>query len=176
MEDRGGVTVRRGARSGKITTLHIGRAGELLVQYRLLCRGIDSAPMSTDAGVDLVAYVPRRARAITIQVKTNWQAKPGGGRGKAALDWWIAEDTPALLIALVDLSSERIWLLTREELSELAQQKSSGRWHLYMYTDPEAKPRSKDRAVLAREFQRFELAARVEALLEGLWPAGEGIR
>ena len=36
-------------------TRHIGKAGELLVQYKLIKYGIDSSPMTTDAGIDLVA-------------------------------------------------------------------------------------------------------------------------
>lgn len=40
----------------ELSTLHIGAAGELLVQFKLLKYGIDSARMTTDAGVDLVAY------------------------------------------------------------------------------------------------------------------------
>jgi hypothetical protein len=39
----------------RLTTQRIGRMGELLVQYELLRHGIDSAPMTTDAGIDLVA-------------------------------------------------------------------------------------------------------------------------
>jgi hypothetical protein len=42
-----------------MSTQHIGAAGELLVQYQLLKMGIDSARMTTDAGVDLVVYAPR---------------------------------------------------------------------------------------------------------------------
>ena len=79
---------------------------------------------------------PGRLRAITrpfsIQVKTNLKAKPSGGRGKPALDWWISETTPAELIALADLDSNKIWILLREELGTVAQQKSSGRFHIYM--------------------------------------------
>jgi hypothetical protein len=41
-----------------MSTQHIGAAGELLVQYQLLKIGIDSARMTTDAGVDLVVYAP----------------------------------------------------------------------------------------------------------------------
>ena len=119
----------------------------------------ESAPMSTDTGVDLVAYSPKREEAITIQVKTNLRPKPGGGRGKAALDWWIREDTPASLLALVDLSTERVWLFNREEALELAQQRSSGRVHLYMYTDPAAKP-TKDRLAHSYEFERFMITNR----------------
>ena len=42
-----------------MSTQHIGAAGELLVQYQLLKMGIDSARMTTDAGIDLVVYPPR---------------------------------------------------------------------------------------------------------------------
>ena len=48
----------------KLKTAQIGRCGELFVQYQLLLRGIESAPMSTDAGVDLVAYAPAKHLAI----------------------------------------------------------------------------------------------------------------
>jgi len=119
--------------------------------------------MSTDTGVDLVAYSPKLAQAITIQIKTNLHAKLSGGKGKEALDWWVPESVPAALIALVDLSSEKVWLFKREELFELAQQKSSGRVHLYMYTDPSAKP-AKERLAHAYEFEHFIISNRVSEL------------
>lgn len=68
-----------------LTKSQIGRCGELLVQYRLLKLGIESAPMTTDSGVDLVAYAPASGRPATIQVKTNLRAKPGGVRARP--DW-----------------------------------------------------------------------------------------
>jgi hypothetical protein len=49
-----------------LTAAQIGRCGELLVQLRLLLLGIESAPMSTDVGVDLVAYSPASQRPLTI--------------------------------------------------------------------------------------------------------------
>ena len=70
-------------------TAQIGKCGELLVQYQLLLREIESAPLTTDSGVDLVAYSPRNARPVTVQVKTNLRAKPAGGKGKEVLDWWV---------------------------------------------------------------------------------------
>jgi hypothetical protein len=99
--------------------------GELLVQYELLRCGIDSAPMTTDAGVDLVAYSGVKGLSITLQVKTNMAPKPGGGRGALAVDWWVSEDCPAELYAFADLSSRRIWILTKQELASAAQQRSS---------------------------------------------------
>jgi hypothetical protein len=117
-----------------LTTAQIGRSGEILVQYRLLLNGIDSAPMTTDGGIDLVAFGPQR-RAVTIQVKANLQPKPAGGKGRLACDWWIPEDSPAELVALVELRNECVWLLKHQELVKIAQQRSSGRLHIYAYAD-----------------------------------------
>jgi len=43
----------------KLATQQIGRCGELLVQYILLKHRIESAPLTTDVGIDLVAYPGR---------------------------------------------------------------------------------------------------------------------
>lgn len=88
----------------KLNTLQIGKLGELLVQYRLLLIGVESAHLTTDAGIDLVAYSQGKKEAVTIQVKTNLQPKPGGGKGKLSLDWWVPDNSPAELFALVDIS------------------------------------------------------------------------
>jgi len=47
----------------KLTTAQIGRAGELLVQQRLLLFGIESAPLTTDTGIDLYDE-PRKPNRI----------------------------------------------------------------------------------------------------------------
>jgi hypothetical protein len=52
-----------------MNTQHIGAAGELLVQYQLLKLGIDSARLTTDAGVDLVVYAPGDRSATTTRVR-----------------------------------------------------------------------------------------------------------
>jgi hypothetical protein len=122
----------------RLTTQQIGRLGELLVQYELLRHGIDSAPMTTDAGIDLVAYSGVKGRTFTIQVKTNLTPKPGGGKGAPAIDWWVSEDCPAEFYAFVDLSTRRVWLLTKQELASSAQQRSGGRLHIYMYTNADS--------------------------------------
>ena len=136
----------------KLSNARIGRAGELLVQYELLILGVESAPMTTDSGIDLVVYSAKTYRARTIQVKANFAPKASGGKGKAALDWWFPEDSPAEIIALVDLSDRRIWCFEKTEAVDIAQQKSSGRAHLYMYTDPTHKPKKTGRVAHVHEF------------------------
>jgi len=143
--------------SWALTPAQIGKSGELLVQYRLLLLGIEAAPLSTDAGIDLVAYAPGSGKAVTIQVKANLRAKPGGGKGKAALDWWIPDDSPAECVALVDLATETIWLMTHTEVLAHAQQRSGGKLHLYMYTDPRVRRRKPERLSLREEFDHFLL-------------------
>jgi hypothetical protein len=145
-----------------LKTAQIGRCGEILVQYRLLMQGIESAPMTTDAGIDLVAYSPRKAGAITIQVKAKHRPTPGGGKGKFALDWWISETSPAEVVAFVDLDAERIWLFRHDELEKIAQQKSSGRLHFYMYVDPEYTPRHAGRH--DREYESYLIEKRIEEI------------
>lgn len=146
------------------TKAQIGRCGELLVQYELLLLGIESAPLSTDAGIDLVAYSPGKEEARTIQVKANLKPKPSGGKGRAALDWWVPESNPAQVVALVGLSTRSVWLLLKEELAVLAQQRSGGRLHIYMYSDPEHKPRKLGRLAHAHEFDRYLLRSRANEL------------
>jgi hypothetical protein len=123
----------------KLSTQQIGRLGELLVMFELLSHGIESAPMTTDSGVDLVAYSPANGSAVTIQVKTNLKPKPAGGKGAAAIDWRVSHDCPAQWFALVDLASRKIWLFTKAEFSMVAQQATSGGSHLYIYTEPGSK-------------------------------------
>jgi hypothetical protein len=149
-----------------LSTAQIGRSGELLVQYRLLLLGVDSAPMSTDAGIDLVAYSPRLREAVTIQVKANLKPKPGGGKGKAGLDWWVPEGSPADFVAFVDLSSQRIWVMKLSELPMFAQQHANGRYHFFISVDPTYKPRKTDRIVHAYEFERFLIENRAHAIFD----------
>jgi len=92
--------------------------------------------MTTDSGIDLVAYAPRDKTAVTIQVKSNQQAKAAGGKGQMALSWFHVEASPARLVALVDLENDRVWLFRHEELTKHAQQHSTaGRMQLYFYVD-----------------------------------------
>jgi hypothetical protein len=121
-----------------MTTQHIGAAGELLVQYRLLKVGIDSARLTTDAGIDLVVYAPGSSEATTVQVKTNLAATPAGGKGKLSSRGWNFPDAcPAQLLALVALDSDCVWLFTIAEARELAQQHSpKGIRRLYWFVEP----------------------------------------
>jgi hypothetical protein len=142
-------------------TLQIGASGVLLVQYRLLKLGIDSAPMTTDAGIDLVVYAPRVKAAITVQVKTCLRPKPAGGTGRPTLDWWLPQKSPAELVGIVNLAEDRVWLFRHSEFAEKAQQKPEGRLHLYFYLEPDYKARP---SCHERDFVPFLIERRIDDL------------
>jgi hypothetical protein len=152
-----------------VTTQRIGAAGELLVQYRLLKHEVDSARLTTDSGVDLVAYSPISGTAATIQVKTQMKSVAAGGKGAPVNGWWFPHSCGADLLALVRLSTDSVWLFTLEEARDLAQQHNEkGNRQLYWYTGE----RLPSGARHERDVEPYLLEARVANLF--LAPADRG--
>lgn len=121
-----------------MSTQHIGAAGELLVQYRLLKRGIDSARLTTDSGIDLVVYSTSRADAVTVQVKTQAVPLPAGGRGALTIGVSFPHELRAQVLAVASLATDDVWLFTRDEARSMAQEHNlrTGQRRLYWYLDP----------------------------------------
>ena len=119
-----------------VRTQIIGAAGEVLVTYKLLKHEIDSARMTTDDGVDLVMYLRGHRQAATIQVKAQWEPLPSGGTGALHSAWTFDNEYDVDWLALVDVSTDRAWLLTMDQARREAQQKpGSGKWRIYWYPD-----------------------------------------
>jgi hypothetical protein len=148
----------------KLSTAQIGRCGELLCQFRLLELGIESAPMTTDSGIDLVAYSKTKNDPFTIQIKTCHQPKPGGGRGRLSIDWWVPRECPADYVAIVDIRGIRVWFFTLPEITQAAQQKPQDRLHFYMMTDPTGPARKDGKLHHDYDFQRYLLENAVPRL------------
>lgn len=155
----------------KMGTLGIGAAGELLVQYRLLKHGIDSARLTTDSGIDLVMYLPGDQVAATIQVKAVQKPGPAGGKGKPALGWRFPHNCPAQWLAFVDLSTDSVWLLTIDRARELAQQHhpNDGRL-LYWYVGDDGPPAARRQSHMDND----TIAAVAARLLAGELVTAEG--
>jgi len=116
--------------------------------------------MTTDAGIDLVAYSPKNKRPFTIQVKTQEQSSKGGGKGRLSLGWDLRDDSPAELIAVTDLSTDSAWRFTFAEFQKLAQQHSSkGNLNLYMYVNETR--RTKREMAFRSQFDGYLLENRV---------------
>lgn len=151
---------------GRISTRCIGRCGELYVQYELLRMGIESALLTTDTGIDLVAYILNRKKAITIQVKTNLRTKPAGGKGSPYMDWWIPENCPADYVALVCISKRKCWFIPMKRVPSLAQQHSNKRYHLYMRDESNRRIKGKHLRIREEAFDVFVLERQLKKWLQ----------
>lgn len=157
-------TDTRGAMSveAKLGRQAIGAAGELFLQYQLIKRGIDSARLTTDSGIDLVMYVPGSREAHTIQVKATNTNYPNGP-GTSPQLWWIFPRTcKAQWLAVVDLTRDRAWLLPIEDaLREARGNDSKGNTNLQWYIGEKPK-----RAIHSEtDFDRYQLDAAIDRLL-----------
>lgn len=113
----------------ELDTRQKGRCGELLVQYYLLKHGVESAPLTTDAGIDLVAYSSIGKKPVTIQVKTSTQH--GRDYGDLWLEWQIPEECPADYVAVVDLDRSIFWLIETNKFNNKAIRTSRGKNRLW---------------------------------------------
>ncbi|PZE92905.1 hypothetical protein [Curtobacterium sp. MCBD17_008] len=148
-------------------SLHIGAGGELLVQYQLLKLGIDSARLTTDAGIDLVVYAPGARKATTVQVKTKDRARSSGGNGKMAIGWSFPHETPAELLAFVLLERDLVWLFTRDQARATAQQNNKGTRELYWYTDPTVRKRPDGSPLIETDVDQYLLERQAPLLFPG---------
>lgn len=149
------------ATPARITTQHIGAAGELLVQYQLLKFGIDSARLTTDSGIDLVMHLPNQGGveiAATVQVKTKRQPVPAGGKGKYSLNWPVPTKEKAQWLACVDMSRDAVWLFRIDEAFKYAKQTPPS---LYWFVDDAPKD-----ALRETEMAEYRLEIVVGKLLQ----------
>lgn len=126
----------------KLNSQQVGKCGELLVQYNLLKHGVESASLTTDPGIDLVAYHPAKREPVTIQVKTSSHRGPSEDKW---ILWEIREGCPADYIAIVDWERDKSWLLSIEEFRKEAKHSAKGQlrlwWSLPEFTSKKAKRR-----------------------------------
>jgi len=120
-----------------ISTQQIGRLGELLVQQEFLEIEIDSSPLTTDSGIDLVALCPKGK--FTLQIKTCLEGKPAGGKSKLAIDWHLPVTCPADFNAFVYYTERQVWIFTKSDLELFYKegfcQKTKKEYHLSMYLE-----------------------------------------
>jgi hypothetical protein len=114
-----------------LTTQQVGRCGELFVQYELLKSGIDSAPMTTDHGVDLVALDPKSSATASIQVKT---ARLSHDDSSEWVEWNMPKKCIAEYVAVIDLENEKGWLFRAHEFEEVALSTGGEGRRLWWYT------------------------------------------
>jgi len=77
-----------------------------------------------------------------------------------ATGWYLRENSPVELIAVVVLSLNSVWLFSLSEFYQLAQQHSAkGTYQLYMYVDETIK--SNKEMVLMSHFEPYLMRNRI---------------
>lgn len=138
-----------------LNSQQVGKCGELFVQYHLLKEGVDSAPMTTDWGIDLLAF--SKGRSITIQVKTSTHRSDSTS---AWVLWEIPETCPAEYVAIVDLEANKAWMLPTSEFLRMGTKAGANR-RLLWSTDPRwSSPISES------DFLKYEIGS----IVVGLFP------
>jgi len=120
--------------------------------------------MTTDTGVDLVAYWD--GVATTVQVKTAAKFRPSGGKGKPSSSWWVSDSKHVDYVSFALLEELRIWVLSWRDVRSMAVQHPPGRYHLGFYRDPNVRTREVRR--LPGSWDRFEGRFGIDALKEGV--------
>ena len=134
----------------KLTSQQTGKCGELLVQYQLLKHGVESAPMTTDYGVDLVAFHAAKRKTVTIQVKTSTHR--GTVEDKWVI-WEIPEDCPADFVAAVDLERDKLWLFPTDKFKAEAAHSAKTKLRLWWNLPGFEAKRSKRREEMFRNYE-----------------------
>ena len=135
----------------KLSARKVGRCGELLVQYRLLRKGVDSSYLTTDPGIDLVAFPNVSQKPVTIQVKTSRHL---GSAKETRLEWQIWENCPAEYIALVDFNRHKCWLIEIEVFKPKARSIPNNKRKLQWKFSDYAPERLKQKE---EEFKEYEM-------------------
>lgn len=137
----------------------IGQSGRMLTHVILTREGIDVR--KGEKSTDLIVNLNRPKREFSIMTTTNLKPKKAGGKGKYALDWWVPKDCEADFVACADLETLRVWIFRTDEIPGLAQQQTSGKYHLYMYTDRKVALRGKKEMKFDYEFESYLLENRI---------------
>jgi len=140
----------------------VGRCGELLVQYMLLKQGIESASLTTDPGVDLVAFRDVRQKPVTIQVKTS--TPPSDASGSKWVRWDVPANCPAEYVALVDLNRNKFWLISAEHLWNIAKRPRDKDCYLWWYVPEYETKRGRRPAMNEEQFKEYEMDAAISRL------------
>lgn len=147
----------------KLSTQQVGKCGELLVQYMLLKQGVESAPLTTDPGIDLVAFRDIKRKAVTIQVKTcNPRIERSDPEGSKWLEWWVSDKCLAVAnyVAAVDLNRPKCWLFSTEEFKRRGATSGEG-YRLWWYIPGHEYGRTRKTEEKFKEYEMYTAMPKV---------------
>ena len=113
--------------AGKESAGAIRKRGVALVREALARAGLAVATASAGLAAELA--IVRSDGDELVKVLTAAAPHRRGGSGSLGLHWLLG-DTAAEVVALVDLSREKAWLMPTAEFRRLAEALTGGRFHL----------------------------------------------
>src|SRR5438046_2278956 len=108
-----------------------GAWGVLHMQRDLLWLGVDSAPMTTDTGVDLLAYDPQSGKSFSVQVKTS-----GMERAVRRPDWKVKKnklEAADLFGFVLKRDDGEAWYFSKSDLRDPYVRLYNNEWALTFY-------------------------------------------
>ena len=124
-----------------------------LAQYLDLWAGSESTRLAIAQTVQAIA-------SVSIEVSV---VESGSLSGRTC-EWLLDSEVNGDLAAFVDLSSERIWLLTPYEVGELSTKQPDGTRRLFTYADVTLDPEKTGHFVFSGDFDRYLLEERAERI------------
>ena len=99
----------------------INETGKILVQYKLLRSGIKSAGATHVEANSIVAFTKGSLTPKVITVQSIAEPEKSKVEGRRLLKWSLSHQTKSDFVALVDISTEKLWLLKHNEFHRLAR-------------------------------------------------------
>ena len=134
----------------------VARFGHLLVAYQLLDFGVRTEGHS---GAWVVHGPDGTERGLQIYV-VDGDSAPGG-----ICSWGIVQDPGMDIVALVDIASERVWLLEATDVQRLSKAQADGSRLIYTYAMPTFDAEKTGHAVFTSDFDALLLPNQVTALM-----------
>ncbi len=132
------------------------------MQYKLLGFGIDSAPMTTDYGIDLLAFDPKTHKAVSIQVRAS---SHHGDMASQWVEWNMPKQCVAQYVAVADIEQDKVWLFTKDTFEKVASSTGGKGRRLWWYV-PESGYQSSQLNKNEDPFKEYEMASVIPSLFK----------
>lgn len=102
--------------------MNLKSSGKYLVQYKLSRLGIQSSKVDIDSSVDIIAFSSESNRWLRIKVETAEKPDGVSDQDRQSLKWKVSNGADVDVIALADVSKDKLWLFKKSEFKRHARQ------------------------------------------------------
>lgn len=101
--------------------MDINETGKTLVQYKLLKKGVKLFSFKGSRSNDIIFYSKNCVEPKLISVKSLEKPADSKVKGRSLLKWTLSHQSKSDYVALVDVSSDKVWLLELCEFRRLSR-------------------------------------------------------